>query len=332
MNAPMVAAAAWQHERNRLLGIAYRMLGDFGHAEDVVSEVAVDAVRQEQSGSNSPVESWPAWLTTVCVRRSVDRVRQLAAVREDYTGPWLPEPVDTDRLPEETVANRELLSLTLLHLAEQLTPESRAALILHRAFEMTAPEIAAILEKTPAAVRQMVSRAERRLDIDPEAPAPRARDRAALEKLVNAIEQGDIDAVLAMLERDAVLWADGGGKVQSARNPIFGAERIARFFAGILGKALAVDPARPVSTGIVQVNGESALLLRHQGRRDVLLIDASPDGSIRGIRQVSNPDKLRRLRLAGASEPECVPPAAVVHLEQHQEEHEVEQQMDAHNV
>ena len=302
MSLAVSATAAWQSERNRLLGIAYRMLGDFGHAEDVVSEVAIDAVRQERKTDGHRVESWPAWLTTVCVRRSVDRVRQLAAVREDYTGPWLPEPVDTSRLPEETVANRELLSLTLLHLAEQLAPEARAALVLHRAFGMSAPEIADILEKTPAAVRQMISRAERRLDIDPDAPAPRTKDRAALEKLVGAIEQGDIDTVVAMLDRDAVLWADGGGKVKSAMNPVFGAERIGRFFVGILGKAAAFDPVQPITAELIAVNGEPALVLRHSGRADVLVLDVlaldgGPDGTIRGLRQISNPDKLTRVSL-----------------------------------
>ena len=295
MTLAVSATAAWQSERNRLLGIAYRMLGDFGHAEDVVSEVAIEAVRQERNTASGRVDSWPAWLTTVCVRRSIDRVRQLAAVREDYTGPWLPEPVDNAQLPEETVANRELLSLTLLHLAEQLAPEARAALVLHRAFGMPAPEIAAILDKTPAAVRQMISRAERRLDIDPNAPAPRAKDHAVLEKLVEAIEQGEIDTVVAMLHQDAVLWADGGGKVKSAMNPLFGSARIARFFAGILGKAIAFDPVEPVRAWVIGINGGAALVLRHHGRSDVVEVDAAPDGSIRGLRQLSNPDKLTRL-------------------------------------
>jgi len=295
MTLAVSATVAWQSERNRLLGIAYRMLGDFGHAEDVVSEVAIDAVRQERNTGAGRVESWPAWLTTVCVRRSIDRVRQLAAAREDYTGPWLPEPVDTAQLPEEAVANRELLSLTLLHLAEQLAPEARAALVLHRAFGMAAPEIGEILDKTPAAVRQMISRAERRLDIDPEAPAPRAKDRAVLEKLVQAIEEGEIETVVAMLHRDAVLWADGGGKVKSAMNPLFGAARIARFFAGILGKAVVFDPVEPVRAWIVEVNGGAALVLRHHGRSDIVEVDAGPDGTIRGLRQLSNPDKLARV-------------------------------------
>ncbi|WP_458108442.1 sigma-70 family RNA polymerase sigma factor [Arthrobacter sp. R3-55] len=286
------ATSAWQSERNRLLGIAYRMLGDFGHAEDVVSEVAIDAVQRERKADADRVDSWPAWLTTVCVRRSVDRVRQLATVREEYTGPWLPEPVDASRLPEETVANRELLSLALLHLAEQLAPEARAALVLHRAFAMSAPEIADILEKTPAAVRQMISRAERRLEIDPEAPAPRTKDRAALEKLVLAIELGDINTVVAMLDRDAVLWADGGGRVKSAMNPVFGAGNIGRFFTGIFGKAAEFNPVQPIRASLIGVNGGEALVIRHNGRADILEVEAGPDGLIRGLRQVSNPDKL----------------------------------------
>jgi RNA polymerase sigma factor (sigma-70 family) len=292
MTLAVSATSAWQSERNRLLGIAYRMLGDFGHAEDVVSEVAIDAVQRERKADADRVDSWPAWLTTVCVRRSVDRVRQLATVREEYTGPWLPEPVDASRLPEETVANRELLSLALLHLAEQLAPEARAALVLHRAFAMSAPEIADILEKTPAAVRQMISRAERRLEIDPEAPAPRTKDRAALEKLVMAIELGDINTVVAMLDRDAVLWADGGGRVKSAMNPVFGAGNIGRFFTGIFGKAAEFNPVQPIRASLIGVNGGEALVIRHNGRADILEVEAGPDGLIRGLRQVSNPDKL----------------------------------------
>ena len=178
------AARAWEAERGRLIGIAYRMLGDFGHAEDVVSEVAIDALRTEQADAGG-VRSWPAWLTTTCVRRSIDRVRSLAAVREDYTGHWLPEPVETSRLPEDAVADREMLSLALLHLAEQLTPDARAAVVLHRAYGMPATEIAEILEKSPAAVRQLISRGERRLRLDEDASPPRATDPQALSALVD---------------------------------------------------------------------------------------------------------------------------------------------------
>jgi RNA polymerase sigma-70 factor (ECF subfamily) len=287
MAAPTPAALAWQRERDRLVGIAYRMLGDFGQAEDVVSDVAIEALRAEEGGG---VLSWPAWLTTACVRRSIDRLRRLAALREEYPGPWLPEPVSTERLPEEVVANRELLSIAVLHLAEQLSPEARAAVVLHRAFGMTAVEIAPVLGRSPAAVRQLVSRGERRLNVAAEAPRG---DPAVLRRIVRAIEEGDIDGVVSLLDDDAVLWTDGGGRVKSALNPIFGAERIARFFRGVLATAFA-DPSSPVVASIVDVNGGPALSLTLQGVRDVLVFETGSSGRLLGLRRISNPEKLTR--------------------------------------
>lgn len=291
LSSPSAAALAWRDERDRLVGIAYRMLGDFGHAEDVVSEVALEAVRAERG---TPVRSWPAWLTTACVRRSIDRLRQLAAEREEYPGPWLPEPVAADRLPEDVVADRELLSLTVLHLAEQLSPEARAAVVLHRAFGMSAVEIGRVLERSPAAVRQLISRGERRLQLDADgAASPPAPTRDALARVVEAIEGGDIAAVVASLADDAILWADGGGRVRSALNPVFGPRRIARFLAGILEKALAAG-VRP-RVAHVEVNGEPGLSLAIGPDVDVMAFELNASGAIRGIRRVSNPDKLTRV-------------------------------------
>lgn len=298
------ATRAWQAERGRLIGIAYRMLGDYGHAEDIVSEVAIEALQQERAERPDPdgsgadgypaagqVRSWPAWLTTVCVRRSIDRVRALAAMREDYVGPWLPEPVATSRLPEDAVADRELLSLALLHMAEQLAPEARAAIVLHRAFGMSAVEIAPILEKSPAAVRQLVSRGERRLRLADDPSVTRAADPAALGALLAAVEHGDVSGVLALLSDDAILWNDGGGKVSAARNPIFGADRVRRFLVGVLQKATA-DPALPFSVRRLDINGEPAIAFLRSGRTDVLALEFGADGLIHGLRQVCNPDKL----------------------------------------
>lgn len=297
------ATRAWQAEQGRLIGIAYRMLGDYGHAEDVVSEVAIEALQQERSEGSGPsatgtgsvqrVRSWPAWLTTVCVRRSIDRVRALAAVREEYVGPWLPEPVATSRLPEDAVADRELLSLALLHMAEQLAPDARAAVVLHRAFGMTAGEIGRILERTPAAVRQLISRGERRLRLADDPASTRAADPAALGALLAAVEHGDISGVLALLSDDAILWNDGGGRVSAARNPIFGADHVRRFLVGVLQKATA-DPALPFSVRRLDLNGEPAIAFLRPDRTDVLTLEFGDDGLIHGLRQVCNPDKLTR--------------------------------------
>lgn len=296
MTVTTPAASAWDAERGRLFGIAYRMLGDAGEAEDVVSEVALHALRAEDT-AGVPVRSWPAWLTTTCVRRSVDRLRALAARREEYPGPWLPEPVATDRLPEEVAAGRDLLSIGLLHLAEQLSPRERAAVVLHRAFAMPAPEIAEILGTTPAAVRQLVSRGQRRLELVHEpsggSQAGGRGDAVALRALVRAIEEGDVSAVVALLADDAVLWSDGGGKVRAAINPVLGADRIARFFVGVLAKA--ARSGVPVEIGLIEVNGTLAADLRQPTRRDVLSIACDADGRITGLHQVSNPDKLSRV-------------------------------------
>ncbi|MEV7631796.1 sigma-70 family RNA polymerase sigma factor [Microbacterium sp. NPDC089318] len=294
MTVASSAALAWEAERGRLIGIAYRMLGDFGHAEDVVSEVAIEALKAERADAGA-VRSWAAWLTTTCVRRSIDRVRALVAVREEYTGHWLPEPVATERLPEDAVADRELLSLALLHLAEQLAPEARAAVVLHRAYAMTAVEIGDILEKSPAAVRQLISRAERRLQIDERSAAPHAADPEALSSLLVAVQNGDLDTLLTLLTDESILWTDGGGVVAATRNPIFGAEKVHRFYLGVREKARAFDPAHPFSVAPIEVNGEFALALSHSGRIDVLTLEFDQNGMVRGIRQVCNPHKLTRV-------------------------------------
>lgn len=284
---------AWEAERGRLIGIAYRMLGDFGLAEDVVSEVAIEALRAERADA-AAVRSWPAWLTTTTVRRSIDRLRSLVSEREDYIGHWLPEPVATARLPEDAVADREMLSLALLHLAEQLTPEARAAVVLHRAYAMSAVEIGRILGKSPAAVRQVISRGERRLRIDEDAARPRAADPQTLGALVDAVQGGDLNVLLDLLTDETILWTDGGGVVAATRNPIFGAVKVRRFFQGISARAAAYDPEHPFSVAPLEVNGESALMLTHSGRTDVLTVEFDGAGRIRGIRQVSNPHKLTR--------------------------------------
>ncbi|WP_217183181.1 sigma-70 family RNA polymerase sigma factor [Streptomyces sp. AC495_CC817] len=291
------ATTAWTSERGRLLGIAYRMLGDFGHAEDVVSEVAIEALRQEQTAERE-VRSWPALLTTICVRRSIDRLRAQIAVREDYTGHWLPEPVAVERLPEDAAADRELLSFALLHLAEQLAPEARAAVVLHRAFGMAAGEIGEILERSPAAVRQLISRAERRLRLEEGVRATRAPARAMLEQLVAAVEGGDIEGVVAMLRDDAILWADGGGVVSSALNPLFGPEKIARFLHGVLEIARTYDPERPLQVSVIEANGEAALMLHYGGRATFTTFELDDAGMILGIRQVANPAKLQRIAMS----------------------------------
>ena len=288
------------------------MLGDVGLAEDIVSEVGIAAVVQERKGagdqadglagdSGQPqeeacdrgrVRSWPGWLTTVCVRRSIDQARHFDSIKEDYPGSWLPEPVATDALPDEAVANRELLSVTLLHLADQLTPAARAAVVLSRAFDVPTSEISSILDKSAAAVRQMISRAERRLDLD--VHVSRTGNRQVINRLVDAIRSGDQRSTLRLLlADDAIFWSDGGGKVPATRNPLFGIDRIIRFFAAVFDPS---DPSSQRVTGVIDVNGEPAIGIVKDGDLRVLAIEVDDTGRVSGLRQVNNPDKLERVR------------------------------------
>lgn len=291
------ATTEWAAARGRLLGIAYRMLGDLGEAEDVVSEVALDAVRRERDTSAAPVESWQKWLTTVCVRRSIDRVRRLAGRREEYPGNWMPEPLATGRLPEDAVAGRDLLGIAVLHLAERLSPDARAALVLSRAFALSAPEIGVILDRSPASVRQLISRAERRLresGISAEVVPALTRDDAALRRLADAIADGDLETVIDLLAPDAVLWSDGGGVVRAALNPVRGADRIARFFVGIRAKTLRETPGTTVGVTSARLVADDALVFHHGERHDVLVAEFDADGRIAALRMIANPDKLTR--------------------------------------
>jgi len=287
------------------------MLGDVGLAEDIVSEVGIAAVIQERKGAvdrsdghagdsaqpaedpggSGTVRSWPGWLTTVCVRRSIDQARHLDSVKEEYTGSWLPEPVATEALPDEAVANRELLSVTLLHLADQLTPEARAAVVLSRAFDVPTNEISVILDKSAAAVRQMISRAERRLDLGRH--ISRTGNRQVIDRLVDAIRSGDQSSTLRLLlADDAIFWSDGGGKVPATRNPLFGIDRIIRFFAAVFDPS---DPSRQQVSGVIDVNGEAAIGIVKDGDLRVLAIEVDDAGLVAGLRQVNNPDKLERV-------------------------------------
>jgi DNA-directed RNA polymerase specialized sigma24 family protein len=314
VNAPDTespATRAWEEHRGRLFGIAYRMLGDVGLTEDIVSEVGIAAVIQERKGAvdrsdghagdsaqppedpggSGTVRSWPGWLTTVCVRRSIDQARHLDSVKEEYPGSWLPEPVATEALPDEAVANRELLSVTLLHLADQLTPEARAAVVLSRAFDVPTNEISVILDKSAAAVRQMISRAERRLDLGRH--ISRTGNRQVIDRLVDAIRSGDQSSTLRLLlADDAIFWSDGGGKVPATRNPLFGIDRIIRFFAAVFDPS---DPSRQQVSGVIDVNGEAAIGIVKDGDLRVLAIEVDDAGLVAGLRQVNNPDKLERV-------------------------------------
>jgi RNA polymerase sigma-70 factor (ECF subfamily) len=240
--------------RRRGFGVAYRMLGSVSEAEDVAQEALLRLTREER-----PIDEPAAWITTVATRLSINVLKSARVSRESYVGPWLPEPLVEDPAPGPA-SRAELadsLSLALLVLLERLTPVERAAYLLREVFGYEYAEIAGIIERTEVNSRQLVTRARKHI----EASRPRfdpdeaARD-ALLERFLAAAEEGDMDALEELLAKDAVLYADGGGKAMAAPEPLVGAALIARFMAAAVRRALRELEIRPV-----RVNGQPGRLL-----------------------------------------------------------------------
>lgn len=260
------------------------MLGVWAQVEDVVSEVAEQLLKLASEAAEQ-VRNWPAFLTTLATRRAIDVLRSAQRQRTEYDGEWLPEPVGQLALPEDEVLSRSMLRLGVLFLLEELSPQARAAYVLHHALGYKAAEIAEVLETSPDAVRQLLSRAGKELG-HAEAPSSEASETwSLLSHVVAAIRHGDAEGLVRLMATDAVLYSDGGGKARAALNPVLGAQRIARFLVGVERK----NPGRSVFLG--EANAAPALLFKLHNRQDLVAIEVSA-GHIQTILLVSNPNKL----------------------------------------
>lgn len=292
----MTDIATFERHRAHLLNIAYRMLGEMGGAEDVVQEAWLRWRRADGEEIRDP----RAWLSAATVRLSLDALRKVRARRESYVGPWLPEPL----LPDDTrafaadapAARAELasdLSLALLHVLERLSPEERAALILHDAFDCDYAEIAAMLDKNEAACRKLVSRARERVKADrPRYTASKDAHRDLLMRFAKASSSTDPQEMMALLAPNAIAYTDGGGRVAAALNPIYGADKIARFIHGLGRKFYA---GAPLDSATTEINGQPALVIR-DGTEMLGVFTVETDGEkITTLYGLRNPDKLKRL-------------------------------------
>jgi RNA polymerase sigma-70 factor, ECF subfamily len=243
--------------RRHGFGVAYRMLGSVSEAEDIAQEALLRLTRQE-----GPIDEPAAWVTTVATRLSINVLRSARARRESYVGPWLPEPLLEDPSPDPA-SRAELadsLSLALLVLLERLTPVERAAYLLREVFGYGYAEIAVIIERTETNSRQLVTRARKHLEASrPRFDADEAARDALLERFLAAAEEGDLEALEELLAKDAVLYADSGGKAMAPREPLVGATRIARFMAAV---AQVRPPARAFESRRVRVNGQPGVVMR----------------------------------------------------------------------
>lgn len=282
----MSAVDAFEQQRPALLGLAYRLLGSYADAEDVVQEAWL------RWSTATSVDNPAAWLRTVVTRLCLDELRSARVRRESYVGPWLPEPVHTaDGAlgPLDTAELRDSLSLGFLVLLERLSPAERAVFVLREAFALPYDEVAAAVERSAAACRQLHVRARAKLD-DVRPEPPRKTRRELLDRLVRAVAGADVPAVKALLADDAVLVSDGGGVVSAARRPVVGADRMARFMVGI-ASSLPADAAMAVE----EVNGQPCLVVRHGDvPASLLTVDVAGD-QISAVQIVVAPAKLRAL-------------------------------------
>ena len=287
---PTVLQEVVEH-RPRLLGLAYRMLGDYDEAEDVVQE----AYLRWQSADQAVIRSSEAWLVTVVTRLAVDRLRRLDTERTNYPGPWLPEPIATDASPNDRVELASDLSVALLVLLEHLRPEERAAFLLRDVFDVGYGEIARILERSPDAVRQMVHRARTRVHArQPRVNLPAGEHERLLDRFRTALAADDAQSVLELLSPDVVLASDGGGRARAARNRLVGRDRVSRFLLGVTRKS-------GHAYELTHLNGEPALVARKEGVIVSAYCFEIDSAGIRAVRIQRNPEKLNHaMRLAEA--------------------------------
>ena len=272
--------------RPRLFSIAYRMLGTRADAEDVLQ----DAWLRWHRADHAALQSEEAWLVTVVTRLAIDRLRAAKAEREAYVGWWLPEPLVAmdERTPEAAAELAGELSVALLWVLERLSPEERAAFLLRQVFDHDYAEIAALLDKSEAACRQMVHRASERVQqARPRFEVSKDAHRRVLEKFMQAARSGERAAMKALLADDVQVVGDGGGKVPAFFKVLRGADRIANLYW-----AMAKRLKDQVEYRIAQINGEAGLLRYVDGRLESAQAFVTDGERIVAVYAVRNPDKL----------------------------------------
>lgn len=284
-------ADVFNTDRPLLFSIAYRMLGSASDAEDVLQ----DAWLRYRSAEETAIRSPKAFATTIVTRLCLDRLKSARASREEYVGPWLPEPVLTSEVerPDSAVQRAESVTFAFLVLLETMSPEERAVFLLKDIFEYAHSEVAEMLGITVDNSRQLLHRARTRLaEARPRLTGtPQAR-RAVAERFARAFASADGSALTALLTSDVGMWSDGGGKVTAARRPLTGRDAVLNFLIGVQRTATNAGLTAAASIVIEDVNSEPALVLRLGARLESVFVLSVEDERISAIRVVRNPDKL----------------------------------------
>ncbi|MFD8388755.1 RNA polymerase sigma-70 factor [Streptomyces sp. NPDC059680] len=286
------ATDVFEEHRPLLMGVAYRMLGRVADAEDVVQDAWLRWSRADRAEVREP----RAYLVRTATRLAIDRLRQAQTRGEAYVGPWLPEPYLTefgDAAPDaaDHAVLADSVSLALLVVLESLSPLERAVFVLREAFGYPYAEIAALLDRSEAAVRQLAGRARRhvderrpRYDVDP------GRRRELTERFLAAAADGDLDGLMSLLAPDVRLVGDSGGKAKAPLRVLHTADKVGRFLV-----AVAQQSAAALSYRFLEANGGPALLVLSDGKPESLVQVDIAEGRVAAVYIVRNPDKLRHL-------------------------------------
>ncbi|MBF6285690.1 RNA polymerase sigma-70 factor [Nocardia cyriacigeorgica] len=284
------ATQMFVRHRNLLFSVAYEMLGSAADAEDVLQETWLRWVKVDLT----QVSDERAYLVRITTRQALNRLRSLKRRREAYVGSWLPEPLLT---APEAAADAELaesVSMALMLVLETLTPTERAVFVLREAFGFGYDDIAAAVDKTPAAVHQIAHRARRHVEARrPRRTVTPSQAQAAVDAFQRALETRDLQGLLDVLAPDVVAISDGGGIRQATPRPVVGADKVARFIVGGLTKHDVV-----VTVEATVVNAGPALALYADGELDGVIVVHVEDGDIDGLYYVRNPHKLTHLDTA----------------------------------
>jgi RNA polymerase sigma-70 factor (TIGR02957 family) len=290
---------SFDRHRRLLFGVAYQMLGSVADAEDVVQE----AWLRWSAADRSDVADERAYLVQITTRLALDRLGSARARRESYVGPWLPEPLLTGGTPvaaappapgpDEAAELGERVSLALLVVLETLSPAERAVFVLREVFGMSVAEVAGVLDRSEAAVRQMAHRAREHVRArQPRFETDRNAQREVTERFLAAVAGGDMEALLAALAPDVVLISDGGGKTKAALRPITGADKVARWLVAVARDGAAIPDLR---IELADVNGSPAIVGWSGAEPFGSISLTVADGRIEQVLVVVNPDKLAGL-------------------------------------
>lgn len=273
-----------------LFSLAYRMLGSLQDTEDLLQDVFI-TFSETETGA---IQNQKAYLCKMVTNRCIDLLKSASKRREQYTGTWLPEPLITENVPSGDPAGqvflKESVSMAYLLLLQQLSETERAVFILKEVLQYSYEEIAEIVGKSSTNCRQLFSRAKRSIVPPEEAPKMTQKGKWLAEQFFGALASGDTSKVLSLLSADASLLTDGGGKVKAAIFPILGAERITRFYMGILSKL-----PQDMTYSFTSVNGEPGLILYAGKQVYAALVLHIEDNKIQTIYSVMNPEKLTHI-------------------------------------